>query len=320
MILPKPSHLHPGELRSESSWLHPNDVTVGLLANGHSVKRVENIRVLIIDDDLGTRETFDWALRADGIRVSTAACGAAAISLATSEQFDLLVIDLELPDMRGTDVVRTLRARSVIAPFVLISAFLTTQVTVVAMRLGAYDVLDKPVSVDELPDVVRTAVLASHEGHLSSVPRSPRLKTLRQCADVGPGASAAERWVFNVIKGCLAMDDPKTLKLWAHEASVSYTTLRESCALVGIRAHDARNLMRMLRAILHMSVDGSALDTLLDTGDSRTLAQLIETAGFQSPADLQAASISDFFCRQRFVGHESHALLLLRDRVHRELR
>jgi len=78
--------------------------------------------------------------------------------------------------------------------------------------------------------------------------------------------------------------------------------------------------LRMLRAILHMSVDGSALDTLLDTGDSRTLAQLIETAGFQSPADLQAASISDFFCRQRFVGHASHALLLLRDLVHSELR
>jgi DNA-binding response OmpR family regulator len=320
MILLKSSRLHPDELRSESSWLYPDHVAVGLSANGHSGKRVENVRVLIVDDDLGTRETFDWALRADGIRVSTTACGAAAISLATSEQFDLLVIDLELPDMRGTDVVRALRARSVIAPFVLISAFLTTQMTVVAMRLGAYDVLDKPVSVDDLPDLVRTAVLASHEARLSSVPRSPRLKTLRHWTDVGLGASAAERWAFNVIKGCLATDDPKTLKLWADEASVSYTTLRESCALVGIRAHDARNLMRMLRAILHMSVDGSALDTLLDTGDSRTLAQLIETAGFESPADLQAASISDFFCRQRFVARASPALALLRDLVLGELR
>jgi DNA-binding response OmpR family regulator len=276
--------------------------------------------VLIIDDDLGTRETFDWALRADGMRVSTTGCGAAALTLATSEQFDLFLIDLELPDMPGTEVVRTLRTRSVVAPFVLISAFLTTEVTVVAMRLGAYDVLDKPVSIDDLPHLVRTAILASHEGRLCSVPKSPRLQTLRQCADVGPGASAAERWVFNVIKGCLAMHDPKTLKLWADEVAVSYTTLRESCALVGIGAHDARNLMRMLRAILHMSVDGSPLDTLLDTGDSRTLAQLIETAGFRSPADLQAASISDFFCRQRFVAHASPALVLLRDLVVCELR
>ena len=191
---------------------------------------------------------------------------------------------------------------------------------IAAMRLGAYDVLDKPVSIDDLPHLVRTAILASHEGRLCSVPKSPRLQTLRQCADVGPGASAAERWVFNVIKGCLAMHDPKTLKLWADEVAVSYTTLRESCALVGIGAHDARNLMRMLRAILHMSVDGSPLDTLLDTGDSRTLAQLIETAGFRSPADLQAASISDFFCRQRFVAHASPALVLLRDLVVCELR
>ncbi len=320
MILPKPSRFHPDELRSESSWLYRDDEAVEIPANGHSVKRVENIRVLIIDDDLGTRETFDWALRADGIRVSTTACGAGAISLASSEQFDLLLLDLELPDMRGTDVVQALRARSRAAPFVLISAFLTTDATVAAMRLGAYDVLDKPVSVDDLPRLVRTAVHASDQGCAPAVTGSLCLETLRQSTDVGLGGSAADRWVFNVIKGCLATHDPKTLKLWADEAAVSYTTLRESCALVGIGPHDARNLMRMLRALLHMAAHGSALDTLLDTGDSRTLAQLIDTAGFRSLADVQVASIPDFFCRQRFVANASPALLLLRDRVLQQLR
>jgi DNA-binding response OmpR family regulator len=284
------------------------------------LKRAGDISVLIIDDDLGTRETFDWALRADGIRVSTTASGAAAIGLATSEQFDLLLIDLELPDMRGTDVVHALRAESVVAPFVLISAFLTTEATVDAMRLGAYDVLDKPVSVDDLPRLVRTAVHESDQGRAPSVRRSVSLEALRQSADVDLRASAADRWVFNVIKGCVATQDPKTLKLWADEAAVSYTTLRESCALVGIGPHDACNLMRMLRAILHMAAEGSALATLLDTGDSRTLAQLIDTAGFRSHADVKAASISDFFCRQRFVANASPALVVLRDLVLRQLR
>lgn len=235
------------------------------------------------------------------MRDRTSACGAAGIGLAKTERFDLLLLDLELPDMRGTDVVEALRGESLAAPFVLISAFLTTEATVAAMRLGAFDVLDKPVSVDDLPGLVRTAVHANEQERVSSGPRSRVLVNLRQSSGWRHKGSAADRWVFNVIQGCLATDDPKTLRRWAEEAAVSYSTLRESCTLVGIEPHDARDLMRMLRAVLQMVTYGSALDTLLDTGDSRTLAQLIATAGFQSAADVQSASIARFFGRQRFV-------------------
>src|SRR5690348_8710366 len=91
--------------------------------------------VLVVDDDPGTRETFDWALRSCGVRVRTSASGADAIELAQTHTFDLLLLDLELRDMRGTDVIRVVRTPTVCVPFVLISAFLTTEVTVEAMRL-----------------------------------------------------------------------------------------------------------------------------------------------------------------------------------------
>jgi AraC-like DNA-binding protein len=146
------------------------------------------------------------------------------------------------------------------------------------------------------------------------------LTSLRQSAEKANIGSSADRWVLNVIKGCLAEDDPKTLKRWAEEARVSYTTLRESCTLVGIGPHEARNLMRMLRAVLHIFAYGTVLDTLLDTGDSRTLADLIATAGFQSASDLRSASIREFFHRQRFVAEASPALLLLQDLVLRHVR
>jgi hypothetical protein len=121
--------------------------------------------------------------------------------------------------------------------------------------------------------------------------------------------------VLHVIKGCIAGDDPRTVRLWTASAGASYTPLRDTCSLVGIDPHDARDLMRMLRVVLHTLAYGSALETLLDTGDSRTLAKLIERAGFRSAADLQSTTIEGFFRRQHLVASDRPAVLLLRDFV-----
>ena len=274
----------------------------------------ENASVLVVDDDLGTRETFDWALRSSGIRVRTSASGRDAIKLAKVDAFDLLLVDLELGDMRGTDVIRAVRTESACAPFVLMSAFLTTDIIVQAMRLGAVDVVDKPISVDDLPVLILGALNCGTRPPTSAGgARGPiSLARLKRYTETATPRSAAERWVLHVIKGCVADDDPRTVRLWTASAGASYTPLRDNCSLVGIEAHEARDLMRMLRALLHTLAFGSALDTLLDTGDSRTLAKLIERAGFQSASDLQRATIEDFFERQRFVTSDRPAVSLLR--------
>jgi FixJ family two-component response regulator len=274
-----------------------------------------DISVLVVDDDLGTRDTFEWKLRSSGMHVRTSASGADAIRLAKAESFDLLVIDLELQDMRGTDVIRAVRTGATDTSFVLISAFLTTDITVEAMRLGASDVLDKPVSVDELADLVRAATAARRNAHQSPDPRAGliSLANLRRFVESVRSGSSAERWALNVIKGCFAEQDPKTLQRWADNIPVSYTTLCESCRLIGIDPRDARDLMRMLRAVLHSSTYGCSLDVLLDTNDSRTLARLIDRAGFQSAVDVQSVSIEGFLSRQRFVQSDSHAVLLVRN-------
>ena len=76
---------------------------------GPGAHRFESIRsVLIIDDDPGVRDTIGAALQADGLRVSVATSGAAGLALARSVRFDLLLVNLKLPDMLGTDVVRAL--------------------------------------------------------------------------------------------------------------------------------------------------------------------------------------------------------------------
>ena len=72
--------------------------------------------VLVVDDDFGTRETFDWALRSSGIRIRTSASGREAIEASKTDSFDLLLVDLELGDMRGTDVIRAVRTEAAAVP------------------------------------------------------------------------------------------------------------------------------------------------------------------------------------------------------------
>lgn len=112
--------------------------------------------VLVVDDDEGTRDTFRIALRLECIHVEIAADGAGAIAATSAARFDLALIDWRLPDMSGNDVARRLVTSK--TPFVLMSAFLTTPVVVEAMRLGAIDVLDKPIDVRELSGIVRSAI------------------------------------------------------------------------------------------------------------------------------------------------------------------
>jgi hypothetical protein len=181
------------------------------------------------------------------------------------------------------------------------------------MRLGAIDVVDKPISVDDLPALIQTALSGAKPPNSGRVPpASISLAPLKRYSETTTPRSAADRWVLHVIKGCVAVDDPMTVRLWTASAGASYSPLRDHCSIVGIDPHDARDLMRMLRVVLHMQAYGRPLDMLLSTGDRRTLATLLDRAGFRSPADLRDATIEEFFRRQRFVAADRPALSLLR--------
>ena len=114
--------------------------------------------ILVIDDDLGTRETFTWVLTAYGFRVTTVSSGARAVAVARSGHFDLMLIDLQLPDISGIEVIRELQSEGSDVRFVLVSAFLTSRVADEAMRLGASSVLEKPLTIEHLMEHVRAAL------------------------------------------------------------------------------------------------------------------------------------------------------------------
>src|SRR5262245_38989782 len=170
--------------------------------------------------------------------------------------------------MLGTELVRTFQHEGLNLPFVLIGAYLPTHTIVEAMRLGAFEVLDKPLAVEALCAVIaRTIESAGAQTRLHPpIPFHPH--------------SVAERWARLVLTASDADGDPKTRQEWARVAGLSYTSLRELCRILGMRAHDSRDFVRVLRALRKARAQQCPPEVFLDVGDERTVRVLFERAGF----------------------------------------
>jgi DNA-binding response OmpR family regulator len=110
--------------------------------------------VLVVDDERTLREALAEALAADGLRVVTAADGREALERFRSESPDLVLLDLMLPHVSGSDVCRILRRESAV-PIIMLTAKDSEVDKVVGLELGADDYVTKPFSLRELLARVR---------------------------------------------------------------------------------------------------------------------------------------------------------------------
>jgi two-component system alkaline phosphatase synthesis response regulator PhoP len=107
-------------------------------------------RLLLVEDEPGLQLTLSDRLAAEGYEVATAGDGDAAIALATTQPFDVIVLDVMLPGRDGFDVVRVLRAKGLATPVLMLTARGQVADRVVGLKLGADDYLTKPFEVIEL--------------------------------------------------------------------------------------------------------------------------------------------------------------------------
>ena len=114
-------------------------------------------RVLVVDDEPQIRRALRVVLRANGYSVTEAASGEAALDAAASEPFDVMILDLVLPDVEGIEVCRRLREWSRL-PVIVLSAHGDEDVKVRALDQGADDYVTKPFSAPELLARMRSAV------------------------------------------------------------------------------------------------------------------------------------------------------------------
>jgi hypothetical protein len=125
--------------------------------------------------------------------------------------------------------------------------------------------------------------------------------------------STAERWASYVLGACVSARDPRTLGIWARQVAVSYTTLCESCRLIGVSPRCARDFARVLRLILMPSLDACDLTCLLDISDRRTLDSILEKAGFGRGATVSAPiTVTSFLDNQKFIALENAGLGIIR--------
>jgi two-component system KDP operon response regulator KdpE len=117
-------------------------------------------KVLVVDDEPQIRRALRVVLRANGYAVTEVGSGEAALDAAASEPFDLMILDLMLPDVEGVEVCRRLREWSRL-PVIVLSAHDEEDIKVRALDEGADDYVSKPFSAPELLARMRSAVRRS---------------------------------------------------------------------------------------------------------------------------------------------------------------
>ncbi|WP_042399588.1 response regulator transcription factor [Streptacidiphilus carbonis] len=107
-------------------------------------------RVLVVDDDAAIRRSLERGLRLSGFTVALAAGGLAALDALTQAPPDVLVLDVSMPDLSGTDVCRRLRDRGDETPVLMLSALDQLEDRLAGLQAGADDYLVKPFALQEL--------------------------------------------------------------------------------------------------------------------------------------------------------------------------
>ena len=106
--------------------------------------------ILLVEDEAALRATLGDRLRGEGYVVDTAVDGLEATEKATSQPFDLIILDLMLPSRSGLDVCRDIRQAGMATPILILTARDQTTDKVVGLKLGADDYVTKPFEAAEL--------------------------------------------------------------------------------------------------------------------------------------------------------------------------
>jgi two-component system response regulator AtoC len=115
------------------------------------------LRILVIDDEKSFGEMVGTILRKDGYAVDVASSGTQALAALSAGTYDLLLCDVQMPDMSGLDLLRELEARKLRPTIIMMSAYGTMDTAIECMKLGAYDYIAKPFKGDELLLTLRKA-------------------------------------------------------------------------------------------------------------------------------------------------------------------
>lgn len=117
--------------------------------------------VLVVDDDHDSRAVIVQMLAPLGVNVVEAGDGLAALTTLNSRQVDVVVSDLLMPRMSGLMLLHTMLEQNHPSPFVLVTGYSDKDSAIQALRLGAFDYLEKPIHASDLQPIVQEAIKVS---------------------------------------------------------------------------------------------------------------------------------------------------------------
>jgi two-component system cell cycle response regulator CtrA len=132
------------------------------------------MRVLLIEDDASTSKSIDLMLKSEGFNIYATDLGEEGLDLGKLYDYDIILLDLNLPDMHGYDVLKKLRLAKVDTPILILSGMSELDNKVKGLGFGADDYLTKPFHKEELVARIH-AIIRRSKGHSQSVIRTGKL-------------------------------------------------------------------------------------------------------------------------------------------------
>src|SRR5450432_4447420 len=126
------------------------------------------MRVLLIEDDSAVAQSIELMLKSEGCTVYTTDLGEEGVDLGKLYDYDLILLDLNLPDMAGLDVLRSLRLAKIKTPIIILSGAAEIESKVKTLGGGADDYMTKPFHKEELVARIH-AVVRRSQGHAQSL-------------------------------------------------------------------------------------------------------------------------------------------------------
>ncbi|MDT8443700.1 MAG: sigma-54 dependent transcriptional regulator [Desulfuromonadales bacterium] len=119
-------------------------------------------RIMLIDNEIGLCRMMEAVLKDQGYQVKSFTRPVQAVAEFSAGDYDLIISDIKMPEMDGLEVLQHVRNRDPEVPVIMVTAYATVEMSIQALRRGAYDMLTKPFEADELVYRVKNA-LQHHE-------------------------------------------------------------------------------------------------------------------------------------------------------------
>jgi two-component system, cell cycle response regulator CtrA len=133
-----------------------------------AARKRAGMRVLLIEDDVGTAQSIGLMLKSENFNVYTTDLGEEGIDLGKLYDYDIILLDLNLPDMSGFEVLRSLRVSKIKTPILILSGLARIEDKVKGLGFGADDYVVKPFHKNELVARIH-AIVRRSQGHAQSV-------------------------------------------------------------------------------------------------------------------------------------------------------